>query len=265
MNAVASPVRSTHPMVVIAAIAVTLFAVTGIGVMLGWIPTSSGTPATADIAPLTAATNIPAPSSAGSETPAAASPAPADKVMKAAPAPAQARPQGSARHPAAVAQHEAAPRTATHEASRPAEPAPRYEPVQVAAAYPPPPPVPAAAVDMPASAPRCQNCGVIETVRQIEHKAEGSGAGAAAGGVLGGLLGHQMGNGRGRDIMTVVGAVGGALAGHQVEKNVRKTVSYEVVVRFEDGTSQVLPKSTLPPWHPGDRVKVVNNEILPNG
>ena len=140
----------------------------------------------------------------------------------------------------------------------------RSEPVQVAAAYPPPPP-PAPVAEAPSLPPRCQNCGVIETVRQIEHKGEGSGAGAAAGGVLGGILGHQVGNGRGRDIMTVVGAVGGALAGHQVEKNARKTVSYEVVVRFEDGTSQVLPNATLPPWHPGDRVKVVNNEILPNG
>ena len=47
--------------------------------------------------------------------------------------------------------------------------------------------------------PICNSCGVVESVRSIEQKAEkGSGVGAVAGAVLGGVLGHQVGGGNGR-------------------------------------------------------------------
>src|SRR5882762_1081662 len=43
----AQAARHTHPLVIIAAIAITLFSLVGIGAVLGWIPTSVGTPGAA--------------------------------------------------------------------------------------------------------------------------------------------------------------------------------------------------------------------------
>jgi outer membrane lipoprotein SlyB len=110
----------------------------------------------------------------------------------------------------------------------------------------------------------CAECGVIESVREVDAKGKGSGLGAVGGGVVGGLLGNQVGAGRGKDVMTVVGAVGGALAGNEVEKRVKTTKSYEVSVRLNDGTTRVISEAGQPTWHVGDKVKVVNGAIQSN-
>ena len=111
---------------------------------------------------------------------------------------------------------------------------------------------------------RCAECGVIEAVREIDTKGEGSGLGAVGGAVVGGVLGHQVGGGRGKDIATVVGAVGGAVAGHEIEKRVKSSKSYEITVRFEDGSSRVISEANAPSWRTGDRVKVINGVIQSN-
>src|SRR4051794_1100115 len=46
-------------------------------------------------------------------------------------------------------------------------------------------------------AAKCSECGVIQSVREIDTKGEGSGLGAVGGAVAGGVLGHQVGNGDG--------------------------------------------------------------------
>jgi len=111
---------------------------------------------------------------------------------------------------------------------------------------------------------KCAECGVVELVREIETKGEGSGVGAVGGAVVGGVLGHQVGSGRGQDAATVVGAVGGAVAGHQIEKYAKSTKSYEITVRFEDGSSRVIHEASAPSWRTGDRVKVTNGVIRSN-
>lgn len=111
---------------------------------------------------------------------------------------------------------------------------------------------------------RCAECGVIESVREINIKGEGSGLGAVGGAVVGGVLGNQVGGGRGKDVMTVVGAVGGAVAGHEVEKQVKATRSYAVTVRFNDGSSRVINEANAPGWRVGDKVKVINGAIQSN-
>ncbi len=252
--------RNTHPMVVIAAIAVTLFAMTGMAAIMGWIPgpTGSQAGATRQSAPLALAQAAspaapPAPTAATVSTP---NPT-ARPVTEKRPVRTEARKDS----PAAQAPKPAAPVQAAGTAA-PAPvlaSAPRFE-----TAYPPPAP---SGVVTESDAVRqrapCFDCGTIESVRQVEKKGEGSGLGAVAGGLLGGLLGHQTGGGRGRDVMTVVGAVGGAVAGHQIEKTTKKSTAYEVTVRFEDGTTRVLQQASEPAWRMGDRVRVVNSEIVP--
>lgn len=127
------------------------------------------------------------------------------------------------------------------------------EPARVASATPAPP------------APRiCANCGSVEAVNVNEQKGEGSGIGAVAGGVAGALLGNQIGGGSGRKIATVAGAAGGAYAGHQIEKHVKSTKRYDVMVRMEDGSVRSFPYDAEPPFRTGARVKVVEGTLVAN-
>jgi len=110
----------------------------------------------------------------------------------------------------------------------------------------------------------CAECGIVQSVQEIDAKGEGSGLGAAGGAVVGGILGHQVGGGDGKKIMTVVGAVGGAVAGNEIEKRAKTTKTYEVTVRFDDGSSRVFTEANVPSWRNGDKVKVINGVIQSN-
>jgi outer membrane lipoprotein SlyB len=105
----------------------------------------------------------------------------------------------------------------------------------------------------------CQNCGIVEGVRAVQQKGQGSGLGAVAGGVLGGVIGHQLGGGHGKQAMTVLGAIGGGLAGNEVEKRARATTIYEVRVRMDDGSERTLTQNTPPA--PGAHVVVEGNSL----
>ena len=105
----------------------------------------------------------------------------------------------------------------------------------------------------------CKNCGVVESVRAITRKGEGSGVGAVAGGVLGAVVGNQMGKGTGRDAMTVIGAVGGGMAGHEVEKRSKSTTVYAIRVRLDDGSSRTIEQASAPAT--GARVVVQGNSV----
>lgn len=105
----------------------------------------------------------------------------------------------------------------------------------------------------------CSHCGVIEAVREVTIKGQGTGVGAVAGGVLGGAVGNQMGRGNGRTVMTILGAIGGGFAGHEVEKRARSEKAYDVRVRMEDGTVRTFRQKTAPT--PGARVTVEGNVL----
>jgi len=216
--------RQSHPFVTVAAVAVTVFCLVGIGAVMGWIPTSVGG---GGIAPAALAPEQPIPQ--------------ADTAGPLAQAPAQPKAQAEAGKPAPspVAK----------------QPRPQPKPV-VQDAVPPPPPVVAAI---------CRECAVIEDVREVGKAGQASGGGAVAGAVIGGVLGHQVGGGRGKDVATVLGAIGGGVAGHQIEKNVRTTKEYQIVVRYEDGTQGLFTQDTPPNWRPGDKVKIINGAIQDRG
>jgi outer membrane lipoprotein SlyB len=120
---------------------------------------------------------------------------------------------------------------------------------------------PSAPAEPVKAAPVCTNCGVVASVNAIAQKGEGSGLGAIAGGVLGGVLGHQVGGGTGKKIATVAGAAGGAYAGHQVEKNMKSTTHYDVVVNMDDGSTRTFSYDTQPAFQAGSKVRVVNGVL----
>lgn len=118
-----------------------------------------------------------------------------------------------------------------------------------------------AAAQPQAAAPVCANCGVVESVRSVTKKGQGTGLGAVAGGVVGAAVGNQVGKGNGRAAMTVLGAVGGGLAGNEVEKRARSVTVHEVRVRMDDGTVRTIEQSQAA--HAGERVIVEGNVIKP--
>jgi outer membrane lipoprotein SlyB len=122
----------------------------------------------------------------------------------------------------------------------------------------------AAGKTVPSATARCTDCGVVDSVRAIEVKGEGSGVGAVAGGVVGGILGNQVGGGRGRTAMTVVGAGAGAYAGHELEKNMKKNVSYEIRVRMDDNSYRTF-HAAQPDIGVGQRVKVRDGQLMDAG
>lgn len=112
------------------------------------------------------------------------------------------------------------------------------------------------------TAPVCYDCGVVQSVRSVEVKGEATGVGAVAGGIAGLVIGNQIGDGRGKTLAKVAGAAGGAYAGHQIEKNVRKTVQYEIAVRMNDGSYRTVTQTSSDGLSPGARVRVVNDNVV---
>lgn len=113
------------------------------------------------------------------------------------------------------------------------------------------------------AAAACRDCGVVTAINEVMVEPAGSGVGAVAGGVAGAVLGNQIGKGNGRTVATVLGAAGGAYAGNAIEKSVKKTKRYDVVVRFEDGTTRTFSSTTAPGWRNGDRVRLENGALMP--
>ena len=112
--------------------------------------------------------------------------------------------------------------------------------------------------------PMCFECGMVESMREVEKKGDGTGLGAVAGGLTGLIVGKQLGNGRGQNVGAVLGAAGGAFAGHQIEKNTRSTKTYEVNVRMEDGGFRTVASAVAPTWRTGERVRIVNGVLQPD-
>jgi outer membrane lipoprotein SlyB len=240
-------------MMILAALAVLLFCLVGTAAILGWIPSSIGGTSERQ---LSDADRL----ALASTLPQGAQPAPGMVVA----APGQQLAQG-------YVQAQPAPSNYQPQAYAPA---PGYPPAQAAAAAPAPAPV--RVYDEPASKPApkavqvaaadngrnwCSNCGNVESVRAIKHRAQGSGLGAAGGAVLGGLLGNQVGGGTGRTIATAAGAIGGAVVGNQVEGNMKATTTYEIRVRLDDGKVRTFNQSNPPAWRSGDRVKIVKGRL----
>jgi outer membrane lipoprotein SlyB len=104
----------------------------------------------------------------------------------------------------------------------------------------------------------CGDCGVVQSLRYVEEKGQGSGVGMVAGGVLGGVLGHQIGSGRGNTVATIAGAGVGAYAGNEVEKNQKKKTYWAVTLRMDNGTTRNFTYSSKPSVNEGERVKLVD-------
>jgi outer membrane lipoprotein SlyB len=102
--------------------------------------------------------------------------------------------------------------------------------------------------------------GTVESVREVVEQKDASGAGMIVGGLVGGGLGSLVGGGTGRTVATVVGALGGGYVGNQIEKG-QTQVSYQVGVKYDDGTWATIRQTAPTGLHIGDRVVVTDNGI----
>jgi outer membrane lipoprotein SlyB len=116
---------------------------------------------------------------------------------------------------------------------------------------------PAAAAQPPA----CNECGTVTGIREVE-KARKTGVGTATGAVIGGVLGYAIGGHNNRGVGTAVGAVGGAVAGNVYENRAGENNTYEIGVKFDDGTSRIIHQDTHPSLSQGARVRLVNGALV---
>jgi hypothetical protein len=222
--------KSLHPLIVAAAVSVTVFSAVGVAALTGVLPHSRGS----DAQPTPPALHESAVENAIAMP--AAAPAPEEKP---APAPV-AKPKPRPRHVARAV---------------PPRPAPAAEPTQVAQA-----PVP---VEAPRPAPLPGLAGVVESVKQVEQKGDTTPIGPVAGGIAGGVIGHQVGSGNTSKVMTVLGAGAGILAGKVIEEKARATRHWEVTVRLDNGGTQTVRSDAEPSWHAGDRVRLLDGKLQP--
>lgn len=107
----------------------------------------------------------------------------------------------------------------------------------------------------------CVNCGVVEAINLVEVKGDGTYLGKIAGGVVGALLGSQIGHGKGTTAAEVAGAASGVYVGNEIEKRMKTTKHYDVVVRLENGGSRTISYATQPTFAVGARVRVENDAL----
>jgi outer membrane lipoprotein SlyB len=220
-----------HPLIAAAAVAVILVSGTGIAAIAGWLPTSRAVSAppeqSASAAMLSAQT--------------------ASAPVTAAPATNIARSESNDVATEARRHHHVVKVTPTQ--------APAYNgngAYENAGAY-------------NGAAPRAAaydpNAGEVVAVNAVQAPEPTTGIGAVGGAIAGGLLGTQIGNGRGRTLATIAGAVGGGLAGNGIEHEVRKTTTYQVQVRMQDGSYRNFNYPTPPSFQPGEHVRIVGDSL----
>jgi outer membrane lipoprotein SlyB len=108
----------------------------------------------------------------------------------------------------------------------------------------------------------CDNCAVVQSVKQEERKGKGGAVGVIGGAVVGGLLGNQIGGGTGKTVATVGGAAAGGLVGNEVQKRVTKKKVWVTTVKMRDGSIRNFEQDPQPGWSAGNIVRVDTNGHL---
>jgi outer membrane lipoprotein SlyB len=94
--------------------------------------------------------------------------------------------------------------------------------------------------------------GRVESIREsVQHQQGDPGSGAAAGAVIGGVLGTVLG---GRGFGTFFGAAEGAMIGADASRGGYVGRTFEVFVRFDDGSLQNFVYRDQLPFRPGEYV-----------
>lgn len=224
-----TPIRNTHPILLIAAVAVTIFSILGSATIAGFIPKAN--------------------SESVQTSTASADPALAKND------------EASKKQTPAEDKQQATDKQTTDKPEGKIKPAANQEGITSPGKHKPTTTLANTESSSVANTTACHTCGMIESIKLSEQEGDGSGLGVVAGGVAGGLLGNQVGKGKGNTLMTILGVGGGAFAGNEIEKKVKTTSVYKVKVRMEDGSYRTLSQTEQPDHAVGDHVKVVNGRL----
>ncbi|MGQ0651343.1 MAG: glycine zipper 2TM domain-containing protein [Betaproteobacteria bacterium] len=220
-----------HPLLIAAAISVTVFSAAGVAAITGLIPHSKSSSEASPAAAL-------APEVAKQVAPAIAHPVEQPAAPKPAAKPKKA--QKAASQPVVYKDYDDEPRIAQAPVMQPAP------------AVQTPKPVPAGQL------------GIVESVREVTVQGKTQGIGAAGGVGIGAILGNKIGESTGnKGLATVIGAVGGGVLGNEIEKRQRETKQWEIAVRFDNGTTRTLTSPSQPFWNAGDRVRMLDGKLQP--
>ena len=114
------------------------------------------------------------------------------------------------------------------------------------------------------SAPEaCDACGTVLGVREIPRPGATTGSGMAAGIAIGSIVGYHAAGRVYRIPGTLLGSAGGAMAGHVYELDNLAVKSYEIGVRFDDGSLRLFTLEALPALKRDDRVRILNGALEP--
>jgi outer membrane lipoprotein SlyB len=101
--------------------------------------------------------------------------------------------------------------------------------------------------------------GVVESVRSVKLEGTKSPVGTVAGGAVGGIAGSTIGHGSGSAIAAVIGAVAGGIAGSAIEEGVTRKDALEITVKLDGGSMIAIVQEADEEFHPGDKVRIVEN------
>ena len=108
----------------------------------------------------------------------------------------------------------------------------------------------------------CPECGKVMAINVKEKAGESGAVGIIAGGLTGALIGNQVGKGHGNEVATVAGAAGGALLGNHIEKKVKTSKFWEVVVQHNNGHTATYSFPLEPGFAVGDVVAPSGDSIV---
>lgn len=120
--------------------------------------------------------------------------------------------------------------------------------------------------DQSSSSRYCHTCGTVRDVARVQLQQGTTGGGAVLGAIIGGLIGNQFGGGSGKAAMTAAGVVGGAAVGNAVEQdsaNHASGTAWRFRVELDDGRLATVTQYENPGFHPGNRVEIQGDHIVP--
>lgn len=106
---------------------------------------------------------------------------------------------------------------------------------------------------------RCAGCGVVESMRRVDRRELASGACFMADADR---FPYQGSSGDG-GLATLADTVDGVLAGRPGALKTKVTSSYQIVVRFRDGSRRVFDEATARALQSGERIEVIAGAELP--
>jgi outer membrane lipoprotein SlyB len=110
---------------------------------------------------------------------------------------------------------------------------------------------------------RCAGCGVVESVRRIDRREFAGGVCTVAGSDRLQIMGNADGGDEYGGVATLADTVDGVLTGRPGAVKMKVTSTFQIVVRFRDGSRRVFNEAAARTLRSGERIQVIAGLELP--